>query len=61
MTLRKTFFLLLWPCALFAQLNTSETKFFFGNETDQQIEVEKDSQGNITKVFYTGDGVKKET
>ncbi len=30
----------------------SETKFFYGNGTDQQIEFEKDSEGNITKVWY---------
>ena len=38
----------------------SETKFFYGNGTDQQIEFEKDNSGNITKVFYTAYGVKKE-
>ncbi|MEO6638687.1 MAG: serine hydrolase domain-containing protein [Ginsengibacter sp.] len=38
----------------------SETKFFYGNGTDQQIEFEKDSEGNINKVFYIGYGVKKE-
>jgi CubicO group peptidase (beta-lactamase class C family) len=38
----------------------SETKFFYGDGTDQQIEFEKDSAGNNFKVFYIGYGVKRE-
>lgn len=36
------------------------TKFFFSDGTDQQIEFEKDSTGNATKVWYIAWGVKKE-
>ena len=36
------------------------TKFFFSDGTDQQIEFEKDSTGNATKVWHIAWGVKKE-
>ncbi|MEO5500728.1 MAG: serine hydrolase domain-containing protein [Ginsengibacter sp.] len=38
----------------------SETKFFYGDGSDQQLIFTKDSGGNIAKVFYIGYGVKKE-
>lgn len=38
----------------------SETNFFYGDGTDQQIQFEKDSDNNNIKVFYIGYGVKKE-
>lgn len=38
----------------------SETKFFYGDGTDLQIEFEKDSEANNIKIFYTGYGVKRE-
>lgn len=38
----------------------SATKFFYADGTDQQIEFEKDSNGNIIKVWHLGWGVKKE-
>lgn len=36
------------------------TKFFFADGTDQQIEFEKDSTGNATKVWHIAWGIKKE-
>ncbi len=38
----------------------SETKFFYGDGSDQQLIFTKDDAGNISKVFYIGYGVKKE-
>lgn len=35
-------------------------KFFYADGTDQQIEFEKDSSGNLAKVWHTAWGVKKE-
>lgn len=38
----------------------SETKFFYSDGTDQQIEFEKDSTDNNNKIFYTGYGARRE-
>jgi len=38
----------------------SETKFFFADGTDQQIEFETDPGGNLFKVWHTAWGIKKE-
>ncbi len=38
----------------------SETKFFYGDNTDQQIEFENDGNGIVSKTFYIGYGVRQE-
>ncbi len=38
----------------------SKTKFFFDNNTDQQIEFETENNGNLIKAWYIGWGLKKE-
>jgi hypothetical protein len=38
----------------------SEKKFFFANGTDQQIEFETDTNGDLTKVWHIAWGVRKE-
>ena len=38
----------------------SETKFYFADGTDQQIEFEMDNSGTLAKVWHIAWGVKKE-
>jgi CubicO group peptidase (beta-lactamase class C family) len=38
----------------------SDRKFFFANETDQQIEFETDNNGNLLRVWHIAWGVRKE-
>jgi len=38
----------------------SNTKFYFSDGTDQQIEFETDTEGNHIRTWYTGWGIKKE-